>query len=202
MADRGRTTRGRRGNGGAARAGGASRARRPEAARAGSPGSRPPRTADGTTAARRRTGDADTTRARLRRSLAAKRASGAAKVLGMSTTRRAAVVAIVVCALAFTIAVPLRTYLAQRTEIREQQAQQAQLQQTVAQLQGRKAELSDPAQIEAEARRRLRYVKPGETPYIVQLPEDKAPDAAPQQGQQPAAAGSWYENLWNQVSGG
>ena len=202
MADRGRTTRGRRGSGGAARAGGASRARRPEAARAGSPGSRPPRTADGTTAARRRTGDADTTRARLRRSLAAKRASGAAKVLGMSTTRRAAVVAIVVCALAFTIAVPLRTYLSQRTEVREQQAQQAQLQQEVAQLQGRKAELSDPAQIEAEARRRLRYVKPGETPYIVQLPEDKAPDAAPPAGQQQVAGSSWYENLWNQVSGG
>ena len=120
----------------------------------------------------------------------------------MSTTRRAAVVAIVVCALAFTIAVPLRTYLAQRAEIRDQQAQQAQLQQTVAQLQGRKSELSDPAQIEAEARRRLRYVKPGETPYIVQLPEDKAPDAAPQQGQQPAGGGSWYENLWNQVSSG
>ncbi|MEV4057541.1 septum formation initiator family protein [Amycolatopsis sp. NPDC049688] len=120
----------------------------------------------------------------------------------MSTTRRAAVVAIVVCALAFTIAVPLRTYLSQRTEVREQQAQQAQLQQEVAQLQGRKAELSDPAQIEAEARRRLRYVKPGETPYIVQLPEDKAPDAAPPAGQQPAVGSSWYENLWNQVSSG
>ncbi|RSM42091.1 septation ring formation regulator EzrA [Amycolatopsis balhimycina DSM 5908] len=120
----------------------------------------------------------------------------------MSTTRRAAVVAIVVCALAFTIAVPLRTYLSQRSQVREQQAQQAQLQQQVAQLQGRKAELSDPAQIEAEARRRLRYVKPGETPYIVQLPEDKAPDAAPPAGQQPATGGSWYDNLWNQVSSG
>src|SRR5213082_2281221 len=170
MADRGRA-RSRRGGraegGGSARTGGSARARRPEAAR-------------------RRTGDVETTRARLRRGLAAKRASGAAKVLGMSTTRRAAVVATVVCALAFTIAVPLRTYLSERTEVREQQAQQAQLQQQVAQLQGRKAELSDPAQIEAEARRRLRYVKPGETPYIVQLPEDKAADAAPPAGQQQA----------------
>jgi cell division protein FtsB len=181
MADRGRA-RNRRG-------GGASRTNRPAPAR------RPE-------AARRRTTDAETTRARLRRGLAAKRASGAAKVLGMSTTRRAAVVAIVVCALAFTIAVPLRTYLSQRTEVREQQAQQAQLQQEVAQREGRQAALSDPAQIEAEARRRLRYVKPGETPYIVQLPEDKAPDAAPQPGQQQVAGGSWYENLWNQVSSG
>ncbi|WP_344867752.1 FtsB family cell division protein [Amycolatopsis ultiminotia] len=120
----------------------------------------------------------------------------------MSTTRRAAVVAIVVCALAFTVAVPLRTYLSQRSEVREQEAQQAQLQQEVAQLQDRKNQLGDPAQIEAEARRRLRYVKPGETPYIVQLPEDQ-PAAPPQQtGPQEVPEGSWYENLWNQVSGG
>jgi len=182
MADRGRT-RGRRGGGG-----GATRANRPAPAR------RPE-------AARRRTGDAETTRARLRRSLAAKRASGAAKVLGMSTTRRAAVVAIVVCALAFTIAVPLRTYLAQRTEIREQQAQQAQLQQTVAQLQGRKAELSDPAQIEAEARRRLRYVMPGETPYMVELPGDDGGESGDEPAKGKAAGESWYQLLWNAVSG-
>src|SRR5437763_197382 len=170
MADRGRA-RSRRGGraegGGSARTGGSARARRPEAAR-------------------RRTGDVETTRARLRRGLAAKRASSAAKVLGMSTTRRAAVVAIVVCALAFTIAVPLRTYLSQRSEVRDEQAKQSQLQREVAALQGRKDELNDPAQIEVEARRRLRYVKPGETPYIVQLPEDKATDNGGQPGQQTA----------------
>ncbi len=183
MADRGRA-RSRRG--GRAAGSGSSRARRPASARR--------RTGAGTT---------ETTRARLRRGLAAKRASGAAKVLGMSTTRRAAVVAIVVCALAFTVAVPLRTYLSQRSEVRDQEAQLAQLQQEVAQLRDRKAQLSDPAQIEAEARRRLRYVKPGETPWMVQLPEDQpgSPTAA-QAGQQPAPQAPWYENLWAQVSGG
>lgn len=182
MADRGRA---RNRRGGRADGNGSTRARRPASARR--------RTGAGST---------ETTRSRLRRGLAAKRASGAAKVLGMSTTRRAAVVAIVVCALAFTVAVPLRTYLSQRSEVREQEAQQAQLQQEVAELQNRKNQLSDPAQIEAEARRRLRYVKPGETPYVVQLPEDQ-PVAQPQQpGPQQAPAGSWYENLWSQVSGG
>ncbi|MFD9966020.1 septum formation initiator family protein [Amycolatopsis sp. NPDC058986] len=120
----------------------------------------------------------------------------------MSTTRRAAVVAIVVCALAFTIAVPLRTYLSQKSEVTEQQQQQTELQRQVAQLEARKSELSDPAQIEAEARRRLRMVKPGETPYIVQLPEDKAPDQSRPTGQQPVPEGSWYEKLWSQVTGG
>ena len=184
MADRGRA-RSRRG--GRADRSGSSRARRPASAR------------------RTGTGSTETTRARLRRGLAAKRASGAAKVLGMSTTRRAAVVAIVVCALAFTVAVPLRTYLSQRSEVRDQEAQQAQLQTEVARLRDRKAQLSDPAQIEAEARRRLRYVKPGEVPWMVQLPDDQsgAPAAAPPgKAGQPAPQAPWYQSLWAQVSGG
>ncbi len=180
MADRGRARTRRNGR---ADGGGSGRGRRPERAR---------RTT--TTEVRART--------RLRRSLAAKRASGAAKVLGMSTTRRAAVVAIVVCALAFTIAVPLRTYLSQKSEVTEQQQLQSELQRGVANLEGRKAELSDPAQIEAEARKRFGFVKPGETPYIVQLPEDKAPEQGQPQGQQPVPEGSWYEKLWDQVAGG
>lgn len=179
MADRGRARSRRDGR---ADGGGSSRGRRPERAR--------------------RTTAEVGARTRLRRSLAAKRASGAAKVLGMSTTRRAAVVAIVVCALAFTIAVPLRTYLSQKSEVSQQQQLQSELQRDVAQLEGRKAELSDPAQIEAEARRRFGFVKPGETPYIVQLPEDKPPEQGQQQGQQPVPDGSWYEKLWAQVAGG
>ncbi|WP_183783040.1 FtsB family cell division protein [Prauserella sediminis] len=148
----------------------------------------------------RRSGDR---RSALRRPAAAKRAASAARVLGMSTTRRAAVVAIVVCALAFTIAVPLRTYLSQRAEVAEQEARQEQLQQQVERLEQRKAELSDPAQVEAEARRRLRYVMPGETPYIVQLPEDSAAEPEPAQGDgSPQRHGAWYEQLWNGVTEG
>ncbi|MEU6645668.1 septum formation initiator family protein [Saccharomonospora sp. NPDC046836] len=145
----------------------------------------------------------DERRSRLRRGLTAKRASGAAKVFAMSTTRRAALVAIVVCALAFTLAVPLRTYLSQRADVAEQEARQAQLEDEVAQLEQRKAELSDPAQVEAEARRRLRYVMPGETPYMVQLPEDKAAAEQPAQGERAQSAGdTWYDMLWESVSKG
>jgi cell division protein FtsB len=133
--------------------------------------------------------------------LSATRASGAAKVLGMSTTRRAAVVAIVVCALAFTVAVPLRTYLSQRSEVSVQEQRRSELAAEVAQLEQRKAELADPAQVEAEARKRLRYVMPGETPYMVQLPEDKAQDQPAVPGQQATPDGAWYERLWAQVSG-
>ncbi|MTD54825.1 septum formation initiator family protein [Amycolatopsis sp. RM579] len=118
----------------------------------------------------------------------------------MSTTRRAAVIAIVVCALAFTLAVPLRTYLSQRGEISQQEQRQAQLRDEVEQLRARQAALNDPAQVQAEARRRLRYVMPGETPYLVQLPED-TPEGQQQLAQQQAGTGgvAWYQRLWSTV---
>jgi len=138
---------------------------------------------------------------RLRLGIATKQGAGAARVLGMSTTRRAAMIAIVVCALAFTLAVPLRTYLSQRSEIAQQEQKQAELRAEVAELQARQAALNDPAQVEAEARRRLRYVMPGETPYLVQLPED-SPQAQQQQAQNQAAAGTvWYSQLWSTLGG-
>ncbi|NIH87199.1 FtsB family cell division protein [Amycolatopsis granulosa] len=140
-------------------------------------------------------------KARLRRGPGGQGAA-AARVLGMSTTRRAAVLAIVVCALAFTVAVPLRTYLAQRAEVAEQEQRQAELKHDVALLEQRKAAVSDPAQVEAEARRRLRYVMPGETPYVVQLPED-APK--PQEAAKPdpvvSGGAAWYQQLWSTVGG-
>jgi len=109
--------------------------------------------------------------------------------------------AIVVCALALSVAVPLRTYLAQRDEVRVQQQRQAELRAQVEQLEARKAQLEDPTQLEAEARHRLRYVLPGETPYIIELPGDHA-SGGPGQPTQPAPQQqSWYETLWNAVTG-
>ncbi|MBW4719148.1 septum formation initiator family protein [Saccharothrix sp. SC076] len=119
----------------------------------------------------------------------------------MTGTRRAALLAMVVCALALSIAVPLRTYLAQREELREANASQESLRAAVQQLERRKKELADPAHLEAEARRRLHYVRPGETPYAVELPGDadreldeERPAAAP------AADKAWYEQLWDSVA--
>jgi cell division protein FtsB len=123
-----------------------------------------------------------------------------AAVLGLSTTRRAAMLAIVVCALALSVAVPLRTYLGQRAEVEIQERRQAELRAQVEQLEQRKAQLSDPAQVEAEARRRLRYVRPGETPYVVELPGDHDNNGQGQPAQQSPQQQSWYETLWNTVT--
>jgi len=113
---------------------------------------------------------------------------------GPASTRRAVILALVVCALALSVAVPLRNYLGQRSELAEMQQQQQRLREQVDELERRKAELQDPAQVEAEARRRLRYVHPGETPYIVQLPEASPPPTpTPTPGEAPPDPGAGTE---------
>jgi cell division protein FtsB len=124
----------------------------------------------------------------------------AAAAFGLSTTRRAAVFAIVVCALALSIAVPLRTYLGQRDDVALEEQRQEELRAQVEGLEERKAQLDDPAQVEAEARRRLRYVMPGETPYMVELPSDKGEETGEQPAKGKAKDESWYQLLWNAVS--
>jgi cell division protein FtsB len=116
----------------------------------------------------------------------------------LSSTRRAAVLALLVCVMALSVAVPLRTYLSQRDELAAQQHQQKVLETQVRELEQRRAELSDPKQIEAEARARLGYVKPGETPYIVEVPEKPAP---PPPTESDADGVPWYEKLWHSVVG-
>lgn len=163
-------------------------------------GGRPQRPGSGRARRPERRRGVSSARTKLSAGFRSARVTEAARALGLSTTRRAAVVAIVVCALAFTLAVPLRTYLAQQSAVAEQEELRAELRDRVAELQRRKAELADPAQIEAEARRRLRYVMPGETPYIVQLPEDSAAAKESAQKSRERASGAWYEQLWSNVA--
>ncbi|HEY1570032.1 MAG TPA: septum formation initiator family protein [Pseudonocardiaceae bacterium] len=121
------------------------------------------------------------------------------RVLGRLSTRRAALLALVVCGLALSIAVPLHTYLSQRDDLAAQQQQQQVLREQRKELQQREQQLSDPAQIEAEARTRLHFVLPGETPYMVQLP-GTTPTPAPGP-KRPNPTTSWYEALWNSIAG-
>ncbi len=110
---------------------------------------------------------------------AAARAARATRgALGLSTARRAALLAVVVCALALTVAVPLRNYVSQRHELAAVAAQQQQLEAEAAQLRAERASMDDPAHVEALARARLGYARPGETPYRVELPGDAAASAA------------------------
>jgi cell division protein FtsB len=117
------------------------------------------------------------------------------------TARRAAILASVICVLTLTIAGPVRTYFAQRTEMKQLAASEAALRHQITDLEQQKGKLGDPAFIAAQARERLGFVMPGEIPYQVQLPPGAALPADP--GSQPKAAPNsdpWYTSLWHTIA--
>ncbi|UXA05842.1 septum formation initiator family protein [Mycobacterium sp. SMC-2] len=117
------------------------------------------------------------------------------------TARRAAVLAAVVCVLTLTIAGPVRTYFAQRTEMNQLMASEAALRRQIADLEQRKAKLADPAYIAAQARERLGFVKPGDIPFQVQLPATAATPSEPGgQAAKPASTDPWYTSLWHTIA--
>ena len=115
------------------------------------------------------------------------------------STGRAVILAVVVCALALTLAVPLRTYFTQRGDAKEVAAQRDSLEADLQTLREKKLQQSDPAYIAAEARERLRLVMPGETPFQVQLPGAFEAEQARLAKPEPEG-GPWYTDLWKQVS--
>ena len=119
--------------------------------------------------------------------------------LGVTSPRRAAVLAVVVGAMALSVAVPLRNYVSQRSELATVHEQQQIRADQVVELERRRALLADPRHIEAQARERLRYVRPGETPYVVQLP---APPPGPSPGGAGNSDGPWFKRLWESIVGG
>jgi cell division protein FtsB len=111
-------------------------------------------------------------------------------------TSRAAVLAVVLCAIALSLAYPVREYIAQRRQIDQLQAQSAQTAAQLARLQAEAARLNDPAYIEQQARDRLHYCMPRQTCYVIigGQPASNAGKAAA------AVAGTpWYERLWSSV---
>ena len=117
------------------------------------------------------------------------------------TARRAAILAAVICVLTLTIAGPVRTYFAQRTEMKQLARTEASLRTQIAELEGQKTKLADPAYIAAQARERLGFVMPGDVPYQVQLPPGsvQAPTARTQD-QPVRSADPWYTSLWHTIA--
>lgn len=85
----------------------------------------------------------------------------------ITLTRRAAILASAVCAVVLLLAYPLREYAAQRSEINGLRAQNAAATRQVAELAEQHRRWQDPAYVRIQARERLHYVMPGETPYVV-----------------------------------
>jgi cell division protein FtsB len=120
--------------------------------------------------------------------------------VGVTSSRRAALLAALLCVLMLSVAVPLRNYVGQRAELAAVHEQQQILTDKIAELERRRGLLSDPRHIETQARERLRYVLPGEAPYLVQLPPGTIATGAT--GTVVASAQPWYGQLWKTINSG
>ncbi|GHA50075.1 hypothetical protein GCM10010345_63250 [Streptomyces canarius] len=110
-------------------------------------------------------------------------------------TGRAALLALVLCTMIVALAYPMRQYVSQREQIADLQRQREQARERVEQLRDLKARWQDDAYAEQQIRRRLHYVMPGETGYVV-----VDPNAARQsRADLGAAHRPWYTNVWEGV---
>jgi len=134
-------------------------------------------------------------------------------------TRQIVALGLALSVVALSLAYPLRGYLQQQAAEQQAVAEQQDLQTRIDDLKAEIAALKDPAYIRAEAKRRLQYVTPGDTVYVVKLPPsvtqpqtpagdattppapDGAVDAATDQPADPDAPQPWYRSLWSTLSG-
>ena len=110
-------------------------------------------------------------------------------------TSRAAVLAVVICAIALSLAYPVREYIAQRDQIDQLVSQQHSMLAQVKSLQAQQAKLSSKSYIEQLAEQELDMCFPDTTCYVV---EGHSPVSSPALA---ASAGPapWYAKLWQSV---
>ena len=110
-------------------------------------------------------------------------------------TSRAAILALVVCVIALSLAYPLREYVMQRAQIAQLQDEHARMDANVAELREREEALNEDSYVEREARARLHYQYPDETAYIVIRPETEDDTRTdPSEPRDP-----WFTELWRSV---
>ena len=116
-------------------------------------------------------------------------------------TGRAAVLALVLCSLVAALAYPTRQFIAQRAQIAQQRAAAEQAQAQVDELLREKSRWQDPAYVTAQARERLHYGFPGETPFTSVDPGTGAGAAgsATPQAQPGAVKPPWYDSLFESL---
>ncbi|WP_405087068.1 septum formation initiator family protein [Microbispora sp. NBC_01389] len=109
-------------------------------------------------------------------------------------TGRAAILAVVVCAIAMSLAYPAREYVAQRRQIAQLEAQQANALSKLQRLEERRRRLEDPEYIKRLAKERLFYCEPGADCY--QVLDEADGSTAAKAGSKPPERPAWYVTLW------
>lgn len=126
---------------------------------------------------------------------AAQAAALAAAARQTRLTGRAALLAVVICAIALSLAYPVREYIAQRQQIDQLLAQQQTTSAQVKALQQQANRLSQKQYIEQQAEDQLHMCFPGEQCYeVVNGMPSAALPAAPK-----APSTPWYSKLWTSV---
>jgi cell division protein FtsL len=110
-------------------------------------------------------------------------------------TSRAAVLAVVLCAIALSLAYPVREYIAQQREIDQLEAQHQEVAAQLRMLEAQQRELSSPAYVEQLARNRLHMCMPTQTCYVI-IGRTPSPARATAVN---APGAPWYQRLWNSV---
>ena len=103
--------------------------------------------------------------------------------------------AVVLCAIALSLAYPIREYIAQRRQIDQLLTQHAALLVRLKRLEARSNALNTPGYIEQQARDQLHMCFPGEQCYEVVSGQPAKTVAKPQQ----APADPWYAKLWQSM---
>ncbi|GAA3094220.1 septum formation initiator family protein [Streptosporangium carneum] len=112
-------------------------------------------------------------------------------------TGRAAVLAVVVCAIAMSLAYPIRVYVAQRRDIAQLEQQKARELAEIKKEEDRYRQRLDPGYIKRIGRERLFYCDPGQKCYVVMRERPAQSKGAPAEKQ--AARPPWYQTLWESV---
>jgi cell division protein FtsB len=114
-------------------------------------------------------------------------------------TGRATVLIVVLVVLALAYTYPVRVYLAQESQIGRMAAAQAAQREKIQGLDEEVAKWQDDAYVKIQARERLFYVEPGETPLLVlNDPAGAARDAG--KAVSTPAPDKWYDTLWSSVA--
>ncbi|GAA4205131.1 septum formation initiator family protein [Actinocatenispora rupis] len=110
------------------------------------------------------------------------------------------VLALVFVALILAYAYPVRTYLSQRAQIAQLSESQAAQRRRIADLRDQRAKWNDPKYVEAQAKDRLRMVRPGDKVYAVY--GDTTPrKSGGGSGTRVRSEGPWYAKMWSSVQG-
>lgn len=114
-------------------------------------------------------------------------------------TGRAVVLLLVLAALVMSLALPLRAYVQQRSQIAALERELAARQDRVSALQEQKRLWNDPDFVESQARERLHFVYPGETGYVLLSPKDVQQARTPEIRVPPTVVTPWYDTVWSSL---